>query len=515
MAKNPAVLPLPFPLPPEVPQAASQVEAEIPQPLWLALVFPKLALEVHDDQRDDTPAVVVKDYKGRSVVHTASCSAEMQGVRVNMPVNAAYAICPGLKIYPADEQPQLKRLRQLAAWASQFTSKVNIQPPQALLLEVRGSERLFGGLSAIQDLISQQLTEQWQCSYQSAVTPTPMASLLLACAGQSDVVRNKQHLRSVLGRLSVTNLPIGLKKKRQLRNIGARVLRDLWRLPKDGIARRFGPELINYLDRTLGLIPDPLDFFASSEVFDAYYEFPMEVYSTDLLFNIAEQLLQQLTTFLRQRDVCINQCRFRLFHAEHAAIDIIVGARKATRDHNRLVMLLEEHLNRLSLQAPVKSIKLQANDFVQFSPQELSLFLEPVADLRLACNESDIESLLEQLQARIGSDAIKSYYSVADHCPEYAYRVNQSGKEKGGCIKQQRPFWLLSEPRLLPKKHNLPWLRGPVSLIKGPERIETGWWSGHDVRRDYYVAVDSKGSHLWVFQELNEDCRWYLHGLFA
>ena len=515
MAKSPAVLPLPFPLPPEVPQAASQIEAKIPQPLWLALVFPKLALEVHDDQQGDTPAVVVKEYKGRSVVHTASCLAEMQGVRVNMPVNAAYALCPGLKIYPADEQSQLKRLRQLAVWAGQFTSKVNIQTPQALLLEVRGSERLFGGLSAIQDLISQQLTEQWQYSFHSAVAPTPMASLLLACSSQSDVVLNKQHLRSVLGRLSINSLPIGLKKKQQLLNIGARLLRDLWRLPREGLARRFGPELISYLDRTLGLIPDPLDFFAAPEVFDAHYDFPMEVYSTDLLFNIAEQLLQQLTTFLCQRDVCINQCRFQLIHAGHAVTDIIVGARKATRDHNRLAMLLEEHLNRLSLQAPVKSIKLHARDFVLFSPQALSLFLEPVPDLHLACTESDIESLLEQLQARIGRDAIKSHYSVADHRPEYAYRINQSGKKKSEYIKQQRPFWLLPEPRLLPKKNNLPWLQGPVSLIRGPERIEAGWWSGHDVCRDYYVAVDNKGSHLWIYQELNEDCRWYLHGLFA
>lgn len=515
MAKSPAILPLPFPLPPEVPQPASQVKADIPQPLWLALVFPKLVLEVHDDQRGDIAAVAVKEYKGRSVVHTASCLAEMQGVRVNMPVNAAYALCPRLQVYPADDQSQRKRLRQLAVWAGQFTSKVNIQSPQALLLEVRGSEKLFGGLSAIQDLIRQQLTEQWQHSFQSAVTPTPMASLLLACGGQSDVVLNKQHLRAVLGRLSINNLPVGLKKKQQLRNIGARLLRDLWRLPKDELARRFGPELINYLDRTLGLTADPLDFFASPEVFDAYYEFPMEVYSTDLLFNIAEQLLQQLTTFLRQRDVCINQCRFELFHAEHAATNIIVGVRKSTRDYDRLATLLKEHLNRLSLPAPVKSIKLHAKDFVLFSPQELSLFLETVPNQNLACNESDIESLLEQLQARIGSDVIKSHYSVADHRPEYAYRINQSGKVKSECLKQQRPFWLLPEPRLLTRKNNLPWLQGPISLIRGPERIEAGWWSGHDVHRDYYVAVDNKGSHLWIFQELNEDCRWYLHGLFA
>ena len=31
------------------------------------------------------------------------------------------------------------------------------------------------------------------------------------------------------------------------------------------------------------------------------------------------------------------------------------------------------------------------------------------------------------------------------------------------------------------------------ALVTGPERIETGWWDGHDVRRDYYVALYARG----------------------
>ena len=515
MARSPVVLPLPLSSPSEVPQPSSQAEAEIPQPLWLALAFPKLALEVHVDRRRDIPAAAVKEYKGRSVVHTASRLAEMQGVSAGMPLNAAYALCPGLTVYPVTERSQLDRLRQLAVWAGQFTSRVNIQSPQALLLEVRGSLKLFGGLSAIQDRIRQQLTAQWRHSFYSAVTPTPMASVLLAFSGQSDVVQHKQHLRSVLGRLTVNDLPVGLKKKQQLRNTGIRLLRDVWRLPRDGLARRFGPELVNYLDRTLGLVPDPLDFFAAPEEFEAFYEFPMEVRSTDLLLNVARQLLQQLTIFLRQRDVCINQCRFQLYHERKAVTSVVVGVRRATRDHDHLAALLEEHLNRLLLEAPVKSIRLTAADFTPFSPQDLSLFLEPALDQPLTGRESDIETLLEQLQARMGRDAVKTFHGVADHRPEYAYRVNETAAEKCEIIKQQRPSWLLPEPRLLPQKDHRPWLQGPVLLIKGPERIQTGWWSGHDVRRDYYVAMDSKGSRLWIFQELDEHRRWYLHGLFA
>ena len=525
MAKPPVVLPLPglslakgLPekvLPSAVPQTTSQAEAATPQPLWLALVFPRLALEVHDDQRRDFPSVVVKEHKGHSVVHTASPLAEVRGVSVEMPVNAAYALCPGLKVYNVNEQAQQNRLQQLAVWAEQFTSKVSIQPPHALLLEVRGSLKLFGGLPAIQQQIQQQLTRQWQHSFYHAVTPTPMASLLLAYSGQSDVVQNKNHLRSVLGRLSINSLPIGLKKKQQLRRTGVRQLRDLWRLPKEGLARRFGPRLANYIDRTLGVIPDPLDFFVSPGEFTAFHDFSMEVRKTDLLLNIAGQLLQQLVTFLRERDACINECQFRLYHDKHAATNIIVGVRQATRDHQHLMMLLEEHLNRLSLEAPVKSIQLTARDFLPYSPQDLSLFSEPALSQQFAPQESNIETLLEQLQARLGRDAIKTIRSVSDHRPEYAYRFNDAVAKKSELVQQQRPFWLLPQPQLLPQKNNQPWLQGPIVLLKGPERIEAGWWSGKDVRRDYYIAMDSAGSHLWVYQELTEHYQWYLHGIFA
>ena len=286
-------------------------------------------------------------------------------------------------------------------------------------------------------------------------------------------------------------------------------------LPRHALARRFGSELINYFDRTLGLLPDPLDFFTPPDEFEVFYEFSTEVNNTDLLLNVAGQLLRQLVIFLRQRDVCVNQCRFQLYHEKHAATSINVGVRQATRDHEHLASLLEEHLERLSLVAPVKSIQLHAKDFILYSPQELSLFLEPELDQPLLREESDIETLLEQLQARMGREAIKKFQCVADHRPEYAYRVNETVTKKSECIKQQRPFWLLPEPRLLPQKKHRPWLQGPVSLIKGPERIQSGWWDGHGVCRDYYIAVDSKGSHLWIYQELNEHRRWYLHGLFA
>lgn len=47
----------------------------------------------------------------------------------------------------------------------------------------------------------------------------------------------------------------------------------------------------------------------------------------------------------------------------------------------------------------------------------------------------------------------------------------------------------------------------------GPERIETGWWRGLTVCRDYWRVETETSQHFWVYRDLrNGD--WFLHGEF-
>ena len=53
-----------------------------------------------------------------------------------------------------------------------------------------------------------------------------------------------------------------------------------------------------------------------------------------------------------------------------------------------------------------------------------------------------------------------------------------------------------------------------VARYWGPERIETGWWRGKSVRRDYYRIETEEGQRFWLFRRL-EDGAWGMHGVFA
>jgi protein ImuB len=55
--------------------------------------------------------------------------------------------------------------------------------------------------------------------------------------------------------------------------------------------------------------------------------------------------------------------------------------------------------------------------------------------------------------------------------------------------------------------------RYAVRETVGPERIETGWWRGTHVKRDYYRITTQSGRRCWLFRDRESD-RWFLHGWF-
>jgi protein ImuB len=68
-----------------------------------------------------------------------------------------------------------------------------------------------------------------------------------------------------------------------------------------------------------------------------------------------------------------------------------------------------------------------------------------------------------------------------------------------------------------------------VLCAQGPERIETAWWRGSCVRRDYFLVeavVEAGGAGgdrigsveevlgMWIFRQVR-DGGWFVHGIFA
>ena len=79
----------------------------------------------------------------------------------------------------------------------------------------------------------------------------------------------------------------------------------------------------------------------------------------------------------------------------------------------------------------------------------------------------------------------------------------------------RRPLWILPEPQALTMSGDRPVYQGVLELVDGPERIESGWWDDDGITRDYYIAMNTSGVHLWIYRNRNKTNTWFLHGIFG
>jgi len=131
--------------------------------------------------------------------------------------------------------------------------------------------------------------------------------------------------------------------------------------------------------------------------------------------------------------------------------------------------------------------------------------------------------LLERLQSRLGIEQIQRIEPVPDHRPERASQASawtppaarRVSPAPGSAL--PRPLWLLSDPLALTERKHRPYWNGPLALLAGPERIETGWWDDHLVERDYFIAQTEQAAWVWIFRTrpTQGDSGWFLQGVFG
>ncbi len=436
-----------------------------------------------------------------------------------------YAICLP-QLITADMLLHTERQTAIAELLGNLSASVSIEPPDSFVFEVRSTLNYFGGIRRIRSRLQEQilpLLQSWGLpgDIRQAASPTPAASLLLARAGFNVLIHRPENLRSALGRLPVQLLPQSAQKTRQLHNSGLRQLRDLWRLPQHGLRQRFGADFVGQLDRCLGKVANPIKPYQSPPFFRSSLEFDYAVENTQLLLQGAEELLARLCGFLRQRELAITHVSLTLEHEQRQSTVLEFELRQPTRAEEHLRLLIETRLDSLILPAPVLGIQIEVSNFEPFhaSGHSLSGIDQAQSSLRPL-----IIPLLEQLQARLGNAAVCSLVCRNEHRPEQAGQTLTYGSTIGAissveaATSNQRPCWLLPEPLVLRQEQGRLHYRSSLRLLSGPERIETGWWSDQEVRRDYYVARNRQGMLLWIFHERSAEPgperHWFLHGIF-
>jgi protein ImuB len=418
----------------------------------------------------------------------------------------------------------------LAWWALRFTPLV-ARVEGALVLEVSASERLFGGRAALLQRLFQE--RPLAVALQHAQGETALLALARLWA---------QAPAAPIHALPLHTLQAARAHLPTLQRLGCATWGQLRALPRGGLVRRFGAPLVDALDRAYGTRPELYPWLALPDVLEVKLELAAAVESAPALLFGMRRLLAQLLVWLRarQRGVLALELLWELDARRSNALHVdahhlgtgqgrlVLRTAQATQDMAHLQRLLGEQLAQVTLPAPVLYVSLRTLQTQTLAGESHSLLPE---DQRKG---DSLHQMLERLGARLGTEQVQCVQAQARHLPEQMqvwrpWTPEPAGKALASALSEQAallPTWLLAVPQLLPCKKERPQYHGALTLLAGPQRLETGWLEGEPALRDYFVAHSAQAGLVWIYRERLAQAgqkhstaqpllRWYLHGLFA
>lgn len=338
-----------------------------------------------------------------------------------------------------------------------------------------------------------------------------------------------------------------------LRELGLVEVRQLLALPRASLAARFGQDLVLRLAQFLGEAPEVIRVCHPPPVFQVEESFEEPTGSREMIEHLLERQVAHLARSLYARQEGARQLVCRLRCSSGAVVAVSVGLFQPSAAARHLFDLLRTRLERLTLNDPVSGVEIEvtASDPLECRQQELfATGTQLDAPRQLAM-------LIDRLSSRLGREAVLRPMLQAEAQPEFAWTsepltntrrtrslssypsaTESARKKKTSRRKRQvpshlaiaqspfalaRPLFLAPRPLPLavisvvpdgpPLTFRWPGEEQRIARHWGPERIETGWWRNHTVRRDYYRVETTTGQRYWLFRQIS-DGQWFLHGWF-
>lgn len=477
--------------------AVTETVSTVTQPNHKALTVTKAT-----DIQAATPVVLV-DRHAHQVVQLNQ-NALKQNIKPGMGLGSAAALCSELQVYPYDADRELRALEELAQWLYLITSDIVLCPPQGLLLRVSNMLSLYAGLDNYWQALSQHLNQR-QVRYHYACGFSPFCAILLAKSGADWICGEEAALRQRLEHYPLSATELNPKQIDKLARVGIHDIQSLLALPMQDIARRFDIDLVNYVGRLLGQFKHPLSFYHPPQAFHAHLDLLYEVDNVQWLEKPLQRLLERLEAFLTLRNQVAFELSLTLQQRDNTQYQLQFASAEGIAQALKWARLCRLRMESVQLTQPVLSLNLRVI--------RSALAEHTCGDFFQARQgQQSTAELVSLLQAKLGPEQVCKLRLNDDPRPEMRSRyiaAQQSGTQPGHSILPVRAARLRPSLRL---PHPQP-LQEQISLIHGPERIATGWWDGHDIIRDYFIARTEQGRWLWVFRTPEQ--QWFVHGLFS
>lgn len=502
-------------------------------PLWIALHLPLLQLEVFVStllhHEEVIPDVVL--YQGR--VTAMSACAHHAGVRTGMRAGGVQMLLPQAQCYQRDQGKEALALQAVATAMLQYSPQVTLAENNCILMDISASLVLFDGIRALLRRIRDSM-RILGFTATTGIAPIPGAARLLARQAARkrrrglhvlSLKRLSQHLDALPVGLLVASLPL----TELLQGIACYRLADLRQLPRPGLQRRCGKDLLKELDQVYGEQAEVHQWYVAAPEFKVKVELPDRIEQAESLLVFARSLLAQLLGWLTAQQLAVTHIHMELFHERGrqaippTLFDLQLA--QACWQESHLLSLFKEKLTQLTLHSAVIGMLLEVKQTMARHAQSYALFPEPGGQA------DEHKRLLELLVARLGEDHVLQPAPQADYRADVANRWISVLKKRPPQATEQtaeqacqanvlRPYWLLAQTLALEVRQHRPYYGSELKLISPAERIEAGWWDTQLQARDYFIAIDDKHVRYWIYRERatdpdSDDPVWFLHGIFG
>jgi protein ImuB len=513
--------------------------------LWLALRLSDLPLTALSltALASTTPASTALEFEDavtqpiavieKKRVIFANAPAEQAGVQLDMDATTAQLIS-GCSLRERDKAKEQAALHQLAEQLYQFSPYVdrycsNELAQSGLLLEISSCLKLFGGLKRLSEKIVEFLNST-SYSFYFGLAHSAKAAWYLSF--KSDEITGNETKALFIKRLN--SLPVSLffdypKAVEALAKTGFKTFGDLASQIegksissfKKRLGQRFTDVLCeiydidqNFLQNSL--FEKPREIYHPDEWFEQEVQFEYPVTFVDQLKPAIENLLQQLSDYLRKRQQQCQAIEWQIADIYHQKEFIKVNSDTPQSHWQLLYDLSLIQFDNKELPFEVDTIKLVCRHSLPF--QNASLILDFDQTRRRKNSVQDFAVTIAKLKARLGETAVYKLSYQDGRVPELTNAILALSEKCNQELpdihrKALRPAWLLFNPEAIEERENRLYWHGYLSTLAGPERVIGQWWEG-TIARDYYLAKRHDNVPVWIFFNLM-DKSWYVHGVFA
>jgi len=477
------------------------------------------------------PFALIATDRGVRRLHAVDEAAATLGLFVGQKATDALALVPELITDEADPEGDLASLDALVDWCVRVSPAVAADPPDGLLLDITGVAHLWGGERAMLDDLLARLARQ-EIPARAAIAGSAGAAWALARFGEDRTVVPPGAEADWLAPLPVTALRLEPETAAQLIRLGLARIGQLAALPRDQLARRFGPGVLMRLDQALARAEEALVFRRPATPWFARLAFADPISVPEDLARASRDIAERLCARLLAEDQGAGRFELAFHRLDGRAERLAIGLSLPGRAPAAIARLFAPMLETVDPGFGIEMVTLAADRVEPMAERQIGL-----AAIGEIAREDGIAPLVDRLANRLGEGRVWRAEAYPSHIPERAV-VRQAPLAafggQGWDANRPRPVRLFARPEPI----HIPLAQVPddppkifhwrgrvrrVSKAEGPERLAEEWWRrppGETTPahvRDYYRVEDDTGARYWLFRAGlyggDEPPKWWLHGL--